>query len=209
MVLEIEKNFFCYDKIKIIKKIKKMGGKYGGSYLFKVSGFDTNNFKNIKRLRVRDEGNKKTLTIKTDGGKYDDEYEINIDDIKTACKMLNILGFFENDYYEKIREIYYFNDNEFAFDTLPGLGEFLQIESSSEKELKKCIKIFELSENDDSKNEEKKLYDEFLFDFELYGSLKDRTFNTVYKLAGKLVKKNKTKYIKFIKQQMILYDKVK
>jgi len=204
-MLEIEKNFFVYNKSKIIKTIKKMKGKYIGTYLFKVYSFNTKN-KNVKRLRIRDEGTKKTLTVKMSGNKYDDEYEINIDNVEVACKILINLGFEQNDYYEKIREIYYLNNNEFSFDTIPGLGEYLQIESSSEKELNKIIKIFGLNDNDDLKTEEKKLYDKYGFDFDLFSSITYRSFKNINKYVKKLVTKNKSEYILFFNNQLKLYN---
>jgi len=206
---EIEKNFFNYDKKKIIQKIKKLGGKHTGTHLFKVFGFNTQHIKNIKRLRIRHEDIKKTLTVKMDGGKYDDEYEINIDDITAACDMLKILGFPLKDYYEKIREAYNLNGSEFAFDILPGVGEYLQIESPSEKELTKLTKLFELNNNDNPQQVEKQMIDDFDFNFKLYDSIEIRSFENINKMVDKLVKKNRTKYKKIIKSQMDLYKTIK
>ena len=74
------------------KKLKKLKAKHYKPIIFKIKTFTHPIEKDIY-IRLRDEGYKKTLTIKKNlTAKFVDEYEIIIDNIDTAEQMLLIFG---------------------------------------------------------------------------------------------------------------------
>ena len=64
---EIEKRFFQFDKENVLQKLKTMNAQNKGTHIFKVWKFNTTSkmSPDIHTLRVRDEGHKKTFTIRT------------------------------------------------------------------------------------------------------------------------------------------------
>jgi adenylate cyclase class 2 len=200
MPLEIEKRFknFNYQQIKDIMKSNNII-KIGGT-LFKSSSYYGVKEKQV--IRVRDEGNKITFTIKqrNDNG-YDTEYEIIVDDYDKINIMLSQLKLKKKYDMHKYREIYITQDkkNEIIFDHYPGLPPFIEIESTSEDELYNIMKLLGLS--DEEKFVPKDLY------YEQYGIRKDRemislTFHNVRDILEKLITKNKDKFNAIISKQL-------
>lgn len=203
MPTEYEHVFYDFDKNNIIKKIKELKGKKIGVFLFKVQILIHPNDKEGTYIRVRDEGNKTTLTYKYKNPKniYVEEQEIIIDDYNTGINILLNLGCKKKHYYEKIREIWQINNTQIVFDTEPGIYDKMEVESKTLKELKSMIKYFDLEIVETSKRY-----------FDLYGLIipthVDLTFLNVKKTLGKLVKKNKNIFNKIIDNQLKLYKKL-
>ena len=203
MALEIERNFYIFDINEIRKKFKKLKAKKKIN-LFKIYNDYLHNDKNkYTAIRLRDEGDKKTFTIKQKDKKdrYDTEWEIDISDIEIAKEMIEIIGFkFDSEsYFEKIREAYYYKKSEIAIDYVPGLFSFLQIESPTEKELLLISKELNLSLDNETQNP-----------FKLYGINKKKYFKIEQSFRKidemkRLVTKQKTKYNEMIKNQKKLY----
>lgn len=89
--------------------------------------------------RVRDEGNKITMTIKhiidktvIDGTK---EVEINVEDFAVACSFLEAAGLIRTAYQENYREEWRTNKCSITIDTWPGLKPFVEIEGSNEEDV--------------------------------------------------------------------------
>lgn len=129
--------------------------------------------------------------------KYETEYEINISDIKIAKKMLELLGIKFTDYYEKIREAYYYKNSEIAIDYYPGLHNLLQIESPTEKEMLSIAKKLKLNLNTTMSNP--LIY--YGIDSKKFEKLMPITF-TNFKNVKNLVTKHKREYNKIIKEQI-------
>lgn len=87
-------------------------------------------------LRVRDEGDKITMTLKVvDGDKIEDQKEINlkIDDFEEAVKFLEMMGCQKKSYQETKREIWDLDDVEVAIDEWPFLEPYIEVEGKSEE----------------------------------------------------------------------------
>lgn len=87
-------------------------------------------------LRVRDEGDKITMTLKVvDGDKIEDQKEINlkIDDFEEAVKFLEAMGCQKKSYQETKREIWDLDDVEVAIDEWPFLDPYVEVEGKSEE----------------------------------------------------------------------------
>lgn len=142
MQTEIEAKFLDVDHDEIRNKLKKLGAKLehpmrlmrrvvfdkpdGG--FFKVNG---------QRLRVRDEGNKITVTLKTNGAsKYDSEIELQVDSFETAIKLIEGLGFNVISYQESKRETWQYDQVEIVLDEWPWLKPYIEVEGKNESEIK-------------------------------------------------------------------------
>ncbi|MCD6471590.1 class IV adenylate cyclase [Candidatus Aerophobetes bacterium] len=121
--------------IKLIKREHQIDTYFDHSYY---------NFKKKdEALRVRETKNDLFLTYK--GKKLDEETKTRREiEIKVEGKiysLLKILGFFEVEKVEKIRDFYQWNNLKICLDKVKHLGEFLEIEGKRWKDKKK---IFEL-----------------------------------------------------------------
>ena len=216
---EIEKRFFNFNKKEVVEKLNKMGAKYQGSHIFKVWKYQNNKNMNpdIHTVRVRDEGFRKTFTIKMRGGKekYDTEWEVNIHNPEEMVKMLDLMEFNIDHYYEKVREIYKVGKSEVIFDTYPAMTYSLEVESPSQQVLQKMIKKLGLKEGDDDKKVDLDFYDKY----GIKGGFDERilkggkgggyTFQNVFKNSNTLATKNKKEFKEYLKEQKSFYEKVK
>ena len=155
-------------------------------------------------VRLRDEGFRKTFTIKhkdknSNYNKYNKEYEVNVSNIEETLDMLQLLGFHDFKYSEKIRETYFYNNSEICFDYVPGQCNFIQIESKSQNELDYLINKLNLKNEDDSKKHP-----------EYFGINKEELNKIEIKYINidkikKLVKRNDDEFNDLIKQQKTMY----
>ncbi len=137
--LEIEIKFYIPDIDSIRTRIRTLGAQLKGN------GFETNiRFddeamhltQGKKLLRLRQDSCCR-LTVKSPPDDADTEFkilrelEVNISDSQTMIAILEQLGFYPRQVYEKQREIYLFNQTELCLDSLP-YGHFLEIEGEKD-----------------------------------------------------------------------------
>lgn len=87
-------------------------------------------------LRVRDEGNKTTLTLKTvhgDGIESQKEILLEVNDFDQAVELLTSLACEKKAYQENKRELWKLNDVEITIDEWPFLEPYVEIEGQSEE----------------------------------------------------------------------------
>lgn len=97
--------------------------------------------------RVRDEGDKITLSIKVEeGDQIEDQKEIclNVDSLENAVEFLTLIGFKEKAYQETKREKWSFKDVDITIDTWPFLDTFVEIEGKSIEQIKEVCKSLDL-----------------------------------------------------------------
>ena len=91
-----------------------------------------------KWARVRDEGNKITMTIKhvIDKSKIDGTKEVEaiVDDFDAACNIYVECGLSKASYQENYREEWELEGSSITIDTWPGLKPFVEIESPSKEQ---------------------------------------------------------------------------
>lgn len=92
-------------------------------------------------LRVRDESNKVTMTVKVhpqEGGKIADqkEVEVVVSDFEKAVEIMETVGLKPNIYQENLRETWNYNEAEVTIDTWPCLEPFTEIEAKSEERVR-------------------------------------------------------------------------
>lgn len=139
---EIEVKFLEIDTVQIENKLKELGAKKVFDFLYKRRVFDFPNMSleaNNSWLRLRDEGDKVTLTYKRrfgvgenklkDGGMY--EVEINVNDFDGTANLLKSIGMKEKFYEENNRIKYVIDNVEFCIDTWPLIPTYLEIEGKN------------------------------------------------------------------------------
>lgn len=90
-------------------------------------------------LRIRDDGQKTTLALKMiKGSSIEDQKEIefNISSFDDAKELLQLIGCEAKAMQESKRELWKLGDVEMTIDIWPGLNPFIEIEGTSEKEVK-------------------------------------------------------------------------
>ena len=195
MSLEIEKRFKNFNYDEIIKILKKNNFNRISGNIFNISNYK--GLQDKQSIRVRDEGNKITFTIKqrkTNDYDYDTENEVIIDNYEIMnIMLLEQLKLKRINETQKYREIYKSQDkkNEIIFDNHPALPPFMEIESINENELLKTMKLLDLSE-------EPVFVPSDLY-FENYGIPKNRkriplTFDNAKDVFSHLITKNKNTF---------------
>jgi len=170
---EIEVKFLNVDVADLEKRLTAAGATKVREYFYRRRVFDYPDWrldKNHSWLRLRDEGDKITLSFKkrlgvVDGVSNDsgmEETEIVVNDFKKTAELILGLGFIEKHYAENKRIRWTKEDVEFDIDTYPGLEPYLEIEALSWDKIDEAISWLGLNPVD------KKIY----------------SGNQVYKLKG-------------------------
>jgi adenylate cyclase class 2 len=142
MEIEYEAKFLNIDKNEIRARLKKIGAIVKRpEFLQKRFVFDVprDDGKDYRWVRVRDEGDKITMTMKIiDGNKIENQKEINlvVDDFAKAEEFLLKLGCRKAGYQENRRELWMIDATCVTIDEWPFLETFIEIEGSSEKIVK-------------------------------------------------------------------------
>jgi len=102
-------------------------------------------------IRLRDEGDKITLTYKSiertkiDGAK---EIEVIVDNLENTKELLTKTGLEVTSYQENYREKWEFENCTLTIDSWPMIDPVLEIEGENEEEVWKVLKILGYSKND-------------------------------------------------------------
>ncbi|MBU4600568.1 CYTH domain-containing protein, partial [Candidatus Parcubacteria bacterium] len=146
MDIEYEATFENINKDEMRKKLEEAGAKLiRPEFLQKRVVFYLPNKQRHAWLRVRDEGDKNTMSLKIiDGGKIQDQKEIclNIDNFARAVEFLTAIGCEKKSYQETKRELWKLDGVEITIDEWPFLEPLVEVEGKSEQDVKKvCAKI--------------------------------------------------------------------
>lgn len=156
---EIEVKFLDIDAEEMQKKILSIGGKKAFDRIFKIKVFDYPDLRldqDCSWVRLRDEGDKVTLTFKKrlgakNGIQNDDgmlEHETIVSNFVQTAKILESIGLAQKFYEEKRRIRYFLNDIEFDIDFCPALKPYLEIESNDWKKIDQAIYLLGLDPKD-------------------------------------------------------------
>jgi adenylate cyclase class 2 len=146
MYTEYEATFININKDKIRKKLIEAGASLARKeFLQKRINFNLPKSNQINNgwLRVRDEGDKITMSLKiVNGGKIynQKESQLVVDNFEEACKFLISIGCGEKAYQETKRELWSLDDVEISIDEWPFLEPFVEVEGNSEKEVRTVSK---------------------------------------------------------------------
>lgn len=132
-------------KINSTNKLKNILKKIGARPVYKRLEKDTyyqdpsTRFHSVV-MRIRLIGKKEVFTIKAEVPRQNshvykmrNEFEINIDDVKTFRGILESLGFWLLSRKEKLRKMYEYKGARISVDKLPFIGSYVEIEASKDK----------------------------------------------------------------------------
>lgn len=155
---EIEVKFLNINPKVIEEKLKNIGAEKTFEKIYRRKTFDYPDLRLDKKgswIRLRDEGDKITLTFKQRLGitahngeandKSMEEIEITVNDFEETAKFLSAVGFKEKGYQENRRIRYQLNNIEFDIDFWPCLEPYLEIEASSWQEIDKAVAMLGLN----------------------------------------------------------------
>ena len=140
MQIEYEATFQNIDKDEVRNKLVKAGAKLvKPETLYKRETFKSKIDPINAWMRVRDEGDKITMSHKiSTGDKIDDQKEIclTVDNFENAVDFLDSLGYEKKTFQETKREIWNLEGVEITIDEWPFLEPFVEVEGESEKVVK-------------------------------------------------------------------------
>jgi adenylate cyclase, class 2 len=148
MEIEYEATFENINKDKVRLKLREIGAKLlREEFMQKRVVFNFPKGHEVKGgwLRVRDEGDKITMSLKIiDGDKIEDQKEscLKVDNFDEAVLLLETIGCDKKAYQESKREVWKLDDCEVLIDEWPFLEPYLEIEGKSEEAVKAvCEKL--------------------------------------------------------------------
>lgn len=168
---EIELTYIDINKDKIEKRLLELGAKKAGDYHYHRIVFDYPDFrldKNSSWVRLRDEGDKITLTFKQrlgknlrdnlggDDGMY--ERETMVTNFEATREILLKIGLIEKMYQENKRERYILDEVECDIDTWPLLDPYLEIEGKSWNKVYEIVEKLGLRREDGKKFSANQIY---------------------------------------------------
>ncbi|MEK7096575.1 MAG: CYTH domain-containing protein [Patescibacteria group bacterium] len=141
MKIEYEATFLNVSKDEIRNKLKDLGGKLIQPELMlkrNVLELPEGHQKPGGFARVRDEGNKITMSVKQiKNGKMDDQRErcVTVNDFNEAKEILEFIGCESKAYQESKRETWEIDGVEIMIDEWPYLEPYVEIEGNSEADV--------------------------------------------------------------------------
>jgi adenylate cyclase class IV len=225
--IEYEAKFLDINHSELVKKIKKLGATLiQPQTIYKRSMFG---LCDVKRgyVRVRDEGIKTTLTSKIyKNPDYPEEFELEIKDgFEKGRAFLASLNLNEKAYHETMREKWFLkldnknneknvnNENngcEIAFDCIPGIPMYVEIECKTEQNLNKVIKLLDLDTYTKLYGAYGKCYVDYygMAETEINNDISRLTFQNIKKEITPYIHKNKELLNKIAKEHLDTYTKL-
>lgn len=138
MTTEVEAKFLNVDHQAIRTKLRSLGATLDKPMRFMKRVTINNDFLKAKNafVRIRDEGDKTTVTYKqfteqsVDGAK---EIEIVVSNFETAVELFDTAGLVHSSYQESKRETWKLGEVEVMLDLWPWLNPYIEIEGPSTK----------------------------------------------------------------------------
>ena len=144
---EFETKILNINKKELEKKLVSIGAKKKSEFLMRRWVFDfmeKDPDKISEWIRLRDEGNKTTITYKkrfSDKSNNTNEIEVEVADFDTTAEILKNIPFKRKFYQENKRTIYVLEKIEFMIDEWPGLEPHLEIEGKTKIDMEKGIEL--------------------------------------------------------------------
>ena len=142
MQIEYEATFTDINKELIREKLREVGAELKRKEYFQrrtVFNLPKNNEIKDGWVRIRDEGDKITMSLKVvDGGNIEDQKEacVHVSNYNEAELILTTLGCERKAYQETKRELWLLDGVEVTIDTWPFLEPFVEVEGSTEEEVR-------------------------------------------------------------------------
>lgn len=218
MEVEYEARFLEINRDDLIAKIKDVGGSLKKSNtIYKRSMFG---LCDISRgyVRVRDEGDKVTMTAKLyKDKKFPQEYELHIkDNFENGQEFLRALNLTEKSYHETMREKWTIPKRngaelcEIAIDCVPGLPMYAEVECKSKKDLSRAIRLLKLNRKNMRFGGYGKVYAEYygLAETEINNKISSITFKNIQEELKPYLHKNEDLLATVAEQHLEIFNKL-
>jgi adenylate cyclase class 2 len=143
--IEYEAMFADVDHDEIRKKLVELGAiKVKDKAFFRRVTLSLPVRENSSWVRVRDEGDKITMSLKSicgEGIERQKEIYLEVSDFDSAVFMLERIGCVKKAYQENRREIWKLNGVEIMLDEWPHLEPFVEVEGESEEDVKRVCEV--------------------------------------------------------------------
>ena len=220
MEIEFEAKFLDINRNELVEKMKSLGAKcIQPNTIYKRCMYG---LCDIKRgyVRVRDEGNKTTLTAKIyKDSKFPQEYEVTIKDgFDNGKAFLQALNLTEKSYHETMREKWNLSlgknpidDCEIAFDYIPGIPLYVEIECKTKKNLNKAIRILKLDNSKKYFGSYGKCFVEYygMSENDINNDIRSLTFANIEKELKTFIHKNEDLLKDISRQHLKVYKNIK
>lgn len=159
MLLEVEAKILQVDRNRIVQTLTGLGARKvfdGEIVTFFFDFSDGSIIKSQDLLRLRRENNKVELTFKkvqrNSEAKMAEEYTVEVSDLETAKKILELLGLSVTEEMSKHRVSYKLNNARFDMDKYSGkysyIPEFLEIEADTPENIHKYAEFLGFTSDD-------------------------------------------------------------
>jgi adenylate cyclase, class 2 len=125
---------------------QKLGERFMRRYVYDITPDDAS-----KWIRLRDNGDETTLTVKqitSDAIDGTREVEVTVDDFATTNTLLGMLGFTPKSYQETKRTSFILDGAQVEIDTWPRLPPYLEIEAGSKDEVIRIARLLGYAEDE-------------------------------------------------------------
>lgn len=145
--IEYEATFADVNHNEIREKLEKLGAvRVKDETFFKRVTLSLPSNEKNSWIRVRDEGDKVTMSLKSicgEGIECQKEIYLEVNDFDSAVLMLERIGCVKKAYQENKREIWEFDGVEIMLDEWPHLEPFVEIEGKNEEDVKRVCEMLE------------------------------------------------------------------
>lgn len=172
--IEYEARILEIDHDEIIKKLESLGAEFVFDSMQKRYVYDVKPVQPNKWIRLRQNQDGTTLTIKDLSAKTIDgteEIEIKVDDFDTTNELLEELGYVNRGFQENRRVQYRLDGVEIDLDRWPLIPEYLEIEGQSEEDVYKTIEKLGFSKQDIITLDVSSIYTHYGFNGDSLGDL--------------------------------------
>ena len=150
MPIEYEAKVLDVDPGAKHREILDKGGAPIGAYEQRRYVYDITPGDHTKWIRLRDDGDKVTLTVKQiahDGIDGTHEEEVEVDDFEATNALLELMGFKAKAYQENRRESYVLDGARLEVDQWPLIPPYMEIEAESKEEVERIASLLGYSED--------------------------------------------------------------
>lgn len=175
MKTEYECRILDIDVEEIRKKLESIGAKKVKERSMRRYVYDIDPNRKGFWIRLRDNGEKTTLTLKeTVSDKIDGtkELEVTVDDFEKTNMILNRLGFVANACQENRRISFVYEDVEIEIDFWPKIPPYLEIEADSAEKIEKVVKLLGFEMSNTTSISIPKVYQKYGLDIHKFKELK-------------------------------------
>ncbi len=175
MSIEFEAKVIDIDPEKVEEIILAAGGIKGKRSLMRRYVYDINPEQCGHWIRLRDNGEKVTLTVKKihhDGISGTEEEEIVVDSFEQTNQLLQLMGFTPSAYQENQRTSYVLNGVNLEIDHWPLIPFYLEIEANSHEQVVNTASLLGLEERQLTGENTVKIYDRYGIDLKSLSELR-------------------------------------